>query len=125
MHNHRRAKKSLDEDTPLGIDFSKFEYAVERKILETPLLELCYYADVVGFVPQSPIREAAQLDPFDIGNGDVGPEWGVDIVLHSGFLRYGPWADRQRCVSLSWEISSLLIFVQGRATAGVFPSDLQ
>ncbi|KAE9411411.1 hypothetical protein BT96DRAFT_961320 [Gymnopus androsaceus JB14] len=95
-HHRRRAKKSLDEDTPVGVDFSKLEYATERKILETPLLELCYYVDVVGQVPQSPIKEAAQFDPFDIGNGDVGPEWGVDIVLHSGFLRYGPWADRQR-----------------------------
>ncbi|KAF9070624.1 hypothetical protein BDP27DRAFT_1401949 [Rhodocollybia butyracea] len=93
----RRAKKSLDEDTPIGVDFSKVEYAIERKILETPLLELCYYTDVVGLVPRHPaVRDFAALDSFDIGNGDVGPEWGVDILVHDGCLRYGPWADRQR-----------------------------
>lgn len=96
----RRAKKSLDEDTPIGVDFSKLEYAIERKILETPLLELCYYTDVVGLVPRHPaVRDFAALDSFDIGNGDVGPEWGVDILVHDGCLRYGPWADRQRYVS--------------------------
>ncbi|KAJ3826303.1 hypothetical protein F5880DRAFT_1610366 [Lentinula raphanica] len=96
MWNRRRGnKKSLDEDTPVGIDFSKFEYAIERRILETPLLELCYYADVVGLVPQFPISETS-IDTFNVGNGDVGPEWGVDIAVHDGTLRYGPWADRQR-----------------------------
>ncbi|KAJ4483345.1 hypothetical protein J3R30DRAFT_3834330, partial [Lentinula aciculospora] len=95
-HLRRRAKKSLDEDTPVGTDFSKFEYAVERKILETALLELCYYADVVGLVPHSSINDMHMFDPFDIGNGDIGPEWGVDVAIYDGILRYGPWADRQR-----------------------------
>ncbi|KAH7874742.1 uncharacterized protein C8R40DRAFT_1171340 [Lentinula edodes] len=96
-HLRRRAnKKSLDEDTPLGIDFSKFEYAIERKILETSLLELCYYTDVVGLVPRASITQPSASDPFDIGNGDIGPEWGVDIAVNDGTLKYGPWADRQR-----------------------------
>lgn len=101
-HLRRRAnKKSLDEDTPLGIDFSKFEYAIERKILETSLLELCYYTDVVGLVPRASITQPSASDPFDIGNGDIGPEWGVDIAMNDGTLRYGPWADRQRYVGHS------------------------
>jgi hypothetical protein len=29
----------------------------------------------------------------------VSPEWGFDLVVHGGVLRYGPWADRQRHVS--------------------------
>ncbi|KAJ3735770.1 hypothetical protein DFJ43DRAFT_832425 [Lentinula guzmanii] len=96
-HYRRKGnKKSLDEDTPVGMDFSKFEYAIERRILETPLLELRYHADVVGLVPHSSFTETPVSDPFDIGNGDIGPEWGVDIAVNDGTLRYGPWADRQR-----------------------------
>ncbi|KIK67374.1 hypothetical protein GYMLUDRAFT_156567 [Collybiopsis luxurians FD-317 M1] len=96
LWQRRRPKKSLDEDTPIGVDFSKIEYAIERKILETPLLELCYYTDVAGAVPQTAAQETPTLDSFDIGNGDIGPEWGVDIAIHGGILKYGPWADRQR-----------------------------
>ena len=86
-----RPKKVVDEDTPIGIDFSRFEYAIERKILEAPSLELTYYVDVVGEVPT-----ATQLAENDINNGETDPEWGFDIIINGGFLRYGPWADRQR-----------------------------
>ncbi|KAK0486085.1 hypothetical protein IW261DRAFT_776549 [Armillaria novae-zelandiae] len=86
---------SMDEDTPIGASFTSMEYAIEHKILETPSLELCYYADVAGTVPPlSQHPDQGGLD--DIGNGDVGPEWGIDLVVKSGFIRYGPWADRQR-----------------------------
>ena len=93
----RSRQKSLDEDTPVGADFSALEYAVERKILETPVLEVFYYADLNGEVPPKPNQiEPLIHDTFDIGNGDLAPEWGVDLVIRSGFIRYGPWADRQR-----------------------------
>ncbi|KAJ6625576.1 hypothetical protein B0H10DRAFT_1782666 [Mycena sp. CBHHK59/15] len=86
--------KSIDEDTPLGTDFSTYEYAIERKILEAPVLELTYYTDVVGEVPSHP--HPVGHEPGDIGNGDFGPEWGIDLIVSGGFIRYGPWADRQR-----------------------------
>jgi hypothetical protein len=93
----RKGKKAADEDTPIGIDFSAFEYAIERKILEAPTLELTYYVDVVGEVPSHPVAARYGVDGiFDIGNGDTPPEWGFDLVVYGGFLRYGPWADRQR-----------------------------
>ncbi|KAI0645908.1 hypothetical protein C8Q79DRAFT_910949 [Trametes meyenii] len=97
----RKQQKSVDEETPLGIDFAALEYAIERKILEATVLEVLYYADVVGVVPPLAAgQEAADesMDPFDIGNGDLPPEWGVDLVVRGGFIRYGPWADRQRVV---------------------------
>ncbi|KAJ7783252.1 hypothetical protein B0H16DRAFT_1877649 [Mycena metata] len=90
----RGKHKSFDEDTPVGADFSALEYAIERKILETPVLELTYYTDVVGDVPSLP--RPADTEAGDIGNGDIGPEWGIDLVVRGGVLRYGPWADRQR-----------------------------
>lgn len=93
----KQKKPSVDAETPVGGDFSTIEYAVERKILETPVLELSYYADVVGFVPPVPLQpDGVRLDPVDVGNGDTAPEWGVDLVVRGGFVKYGPWADRQR-----------------------------
>lgn len=60
-------------------------------------MELSYYADVVGVVPHQGYDATPNpSDPFDIGNGDLPPEWGVDLVIRNGVLRYGPWADRQR-----------------------------
>lgn len=98
----RKAPKSMDDETPVGVDFSSHDYAIERKILEAPLLELLYYADAVGVVPcdlPRPTNEGTEdMDPFDIGNGDLPPEWGMDFVVRGGFLRYGPWADRQRVI---------------------------
>lgn len=89
--------QSIDNETPVGPDSAKREYAIQRRVLEVPTLELSYYVDVVGVVPamQGPVYN----ESCDIGNGDVSPEWGIDLVLHGGVLRYGPWADRQRYVS--------------------------
>ena len=89
--------QSIDNETPVGPDNAKREYAIQRRVLEAPTLELSYYADAVGVVPvkQCPVDNQG----CDIGNGDVSPEWGFDLVVHGGVLRYGPWADRQRYVS--------------------------
>jgi hypothetical protein len=95
-HLHKKSRKSLDEETPIGVDFTTIEYAVEQKVLEAPVFELSYYADVVGEVPLLPNRTEVSVESIDIGNGDLAPEWGIDMVVHGGFLRYGPWADRQR-----------------------------
>lgn len=93
----RKTNTSAEDDTPVGADFSVLEYAIERKILEAPVLELSYYTDVVGVVPHQGYDATPNpSDPFDIGNGDMPPEWGVDLVIRNGVLRYGPWADRQR-----------------------------
>ncbi|KAG6845924.1 hypothetical protein H0H87_000730 [Tephrocybe sp. NHM501043] len=95
-----RAQKKInkvDEPTPIGGDLRDLEYAIERKILETPLLELSYFFDAPGEVPALPhYHENIGGESFEIGNGDVAPDWGFDIVINGGVLRYGPWADRQR-----------------------------
>ncbi|KAF8271516.1 hypothetical protein EI94DRAFT_1770350 [Lactarius quietus] len=86
--------QSIDNETPVGPDSVKREYAIERKVLEAPTLELSYYVDAVGVVPAK--QRAVENEGCDVGNGDVPPEWGLDLVVHGGVLRYGPWADRQR-----------------------------
>lgn len=91
------SKKSLDESNFAGGDYTKLEYAIQRRIVEAPMLELSYYADVVGEVPtEFGGPKGMGLESYDIGNGDLPPEWGIDLVIRNGVLRYGPWADRQR-----------------------------
>lgn len=95
----RRAfrKRQLAEEE---VDYTKIEYAIERKLLEAPVLELSYYIDTVGKVPLLPPKNAAETtNPLNIGNEDLDPEWGVDVTIHGGIVRYGPWADRQRYVA--------------------------
>lgn len=77
---------------------STTEYAKLATLLETEELELEYYADSVGAVPTKDRRRTnvAGLEPFDIGNGDLSPEWGVDVKIKGGTVNYGPWTDRQR-----------------------------
>ncbi|KAI6040347.1 hypothetical protein EDC04DRAFT_2894324 [Pisolithus marmoratus] len=80
-----------------GVELNKPEYAIERRIVEAPTLELSYYVDVVGEVPAEVTGSRGMgLESYDIGNGDLPPEWGIDLVIHNGVIRYGPWADRQR-----------------------------
>ncbi|TDL24302.1 hypothetical protein BD410DRAFT_116796 [Rickenella mellea] len=93
----KKASKSVEDESHIGADFSTLEYAIDRKLLETRLLEMTYYSDVPGVVPaNAPKHEYSGLEDMDIGNGDLPPEWGVDLITHGGFVRYGPWADRQR-----------------------------
>ncbi|KIY46774.1 hypothetical protein FISHEDRAFT_46624 [Fistulina hepatica ATCC 64428] len=72
------------------------EYAIERRILEAPVLEMVYYSDVPGVVPAQPVPGLVD----DIGNGDIAPEWDIELGIQGGTIRYGPWADRQRRVQL-------------------------
>jgi hypothetical protein len=51
----------------------------------------------VGLVP-----EPCEDDEFELGNGDLPPQWGMDFVVYSGTMTYGPWADRQRRVSVAY-----------------------
>ncbi|KAJ3575090.1 hypothetical protein NP233_g1335 [Leucocoprinus birnbaumii] len=92
--SHSKQGKTQEEETHVGADFSALEYAIERKILESPLLELTYLVDVVGEVP--PIEAQAHAEAYEYGNGDIPPDWVLEFVIHGGFFRYGPWADRQR-----------------------------
>jgi hypothetical protein len=72
------------------------EYARDGNLLETPRLEVVYYADVAGLVPSNALSMEGTEELVDVGNGDVAPQWGVDLVMHGGSVVYGPWADRQR-----------------------------
>lgn len=75
------------------------DYAKVTTLLVTPQLQIVYYCDTAGAVPPDEAKAVTGLwglETFDIGNGDLSPEWGVDVVIKGGNLTYGPWADRQR-----------------------------
>ena len=71
------------------------EYAKVTTLLDSPALDLTYYADSPGPVPHP--SEAEIIDKSDeFGNVEPPPEYGIDIAVHGGTIKYGPWADRQR-----------------------------
>jgi hypothetical protein len=70
------------------------EYAKVTTILDSKALLLQFYYDEPGRVP--PLQEQLPTDEVHIGNGDISPEWGLDIEVVGGTISYGPWADRQR-----------------------------
>jgi hypothetical protein len=107
FRSRSRRAQSVDIETPVGPDSAKREYAIDRRLLEAPVLELSYYVDVVGVVPVQP--RTFDREEHVVGNGDTAPEWGLDLILHGGFLRYGPWADRQRRVPSLYFSKSVLI----------------
>ena len=72
------------------------EYAKVTTILDSAELQLSFYYDEPGRVP--PIQKQLRSDETHIGNGDLSPEWGMDIEITGGTISYGPWADRQRGV---------------------------
>ncbi|WVF66596.1 hypothetical protein IAT40_001336 [Kwoniella sp. CBS 6097] len=87
--------RELDENNTKGSKREEREYAKVTRLLETHKLELSYYADTPGLVPHR--EESPYIDDQDeIGNVDLPPEYGIDIVIHKGNVRYGPWADQQR-----------------------------
>lgn len=74
------------------------EYAKVTTLLASPEMDLTYYCDVAGPVPpvNEQVRNVASSESWDIGNGDLSPEWGMDLEIKGGTITYGPWADRQR-----------------------------
>lgn len=91
------ARYRLPDEKAEGVALQSEEnqYAKVATLLSTRALDLSYYSDAPGLVPE--ISDALDIDMNDnIGNVELPPEWGVDISLHGGNVNYGPWTDRQR-----------------------------
>ncbi|TPX65020.1 hypothetical protein SpCBS45565_g05450 [Spizellomyces sp. 'palustris'] len=82
------------------------EYAKVTNMLDCRRLELRYYVDIPGPVPRDSIKQElnrdSQKEENDVGNGDLPPEWGLDLTVTDGQLHYGPWTDRQRRIMQSF-----------------------
>ncbi|KAF2747883.1 hypothetical protein M011DRAFT_477050 [Sporormia fimetaria CBS 119925] len=90
--------KDEDQDNGHG-EWGSVEYALMPLILDSPRIDVSFYWDVTGPVPQE-LENSLYVDPAhaeDI-NGSVPPQYGVDIQVFGGTINYGPWADRRRAM---------------------------
>lgn len=73
------------------------EYGQFPTVVDSPKIAVSFYWDVPGLVPISGDSYNRPLEQTlnDI-NGESPPDWGVDLRVFGGAIRYGPWADRQR-----------------------------
>ncbi|KAF8423097.1 hypothetical protein EV426DRAFT_603841 [Tirmania nivea] len=76
--------------------FEPAEYAVVTTILDSPEVRMTMYWDVPGDVRRHASRSWVQRENANDINGDIPPEWGIDLAIQGGTVNYGPWADRQR-----------------------------
>jgi len=64
-----------------------------------------WFPPSLGVVPPTSRAMGKEgIETLNIGNSDLPPEWGVDLVIHAGSIVYGPWADRQRRVEFFYFI---------------------
>lgn len=89
----------LDDDDELVEQerWKAIEYGQFPTIVDSPKIAMSFYWDVPGLVPISrntPYRHSERA--VDDINGEQPPDWGVDLRVSGGNIRYGPWADRQR-----------------------------
>jgi hypothetical protein len=88
----------LDDTTNDGHgEWDSVEYAKTSLIADCPCVNVSFYWDVPGPVPND-IDHSRHLDParpYDI-NGSLPPDYGMDIQIFGGTINYGPWADRHR-----------------------------
>ncbi|KAG9195190.1 hypothetical protein G6011_00310 [Alternaria panax] len=88
----------LDDTTNDGHgEWDGIEYAKTSLIADCPCVNLSFYWDVPGPVPND-IDHSRHIDParpYDI-NGSIPPDYGMDIQIFGGTINYGPWADRHR-----------------------------
>ncbi|KAK4686556.1 protein CSF1, partial [Tremellales sp. Uapishka_1] len=73
-----------------------WEYAKVTTLLDSPSVDFTYYADTPGLVPYPHETTTTRDQADELGNIEPSPEYGIDIVIHGGIVKYGPWADRQR-----------------------------
>lgn len=86
-----------DDDIVEQERWKTIEYGQFPTILDSPKIEMSFYWDVPGLVPKSNSSFSRHyLNSEEDINGDSPPDWGVDLRIVGGNIRYGPWADRQR-----------------------------
>ncbi|KAL8849931.1 MAG: hypothetical protein Q9221_005110 [Calogaya cf. arnoldii] len=88
----------LDDDENISVEQERWrtiEYGRHPVIVDSPSIILNLLWDVPGLVPVLKEPHDESGDMGDI-NGDVPPDWNVELRVNGGLLSYGPWADRLR-----------------------------
>ncbi|KAI4272671.1 MAG: hypothetical protein L6R38_006545 [Xanthoria sp. 2 TBL-2021] len=88
----------LDDDENIAVEQERWrtiEYGRHSVIVDSPSINLNLFWDVPGLVPVLKESHDESRDMRDI-NGDVPPDWSVELRINGGLISYGPWADRLR-----------------------------
>ena len=88
----------LDDDDDLVEQerWKAIEYGAFSTIVDSPEISMSIYWDVPGVIPH--LGSTRNISPgfeMDI-NGDIPPDWAIELKVRGGTINYGPWADRQR-----------------------------
>ena len=89
----------LDEDDDLIEQerWKAIEYGEFPTVVDSPNVFMSIYWDVPGLVPDKINSPPNALSGSEVDiNGDVPPDWGIELKVRGGTIYYGPWADRQR-----------------------------
>lgn len=79
-------------------EWNDIEYAKSSVIADLERVGFQFYWDIAGPVLQhSAGGDFENGDHCDI-NGSVPPEYGMQLIVHGGYVVYGPWADRNRLI---------------------------
>ncbi|KAF2196775.1 hypothetical protein GQ43DRAFT_476026 [Delitschia confertaspora ATCC 74209] len=80
-------------------EWDSVEYAKTSLIADCPCVNVSFYWDVTGPVPQEAYNNinTGRILPGNINRG-LAPEYGMDIQIFGGIVNYGPWTDRHRAV---------------------------
>ncbi|GAB7337118.1 hypothetical protein MBLNU457_g2516t1 [Dothideomycetes sp. NU457] len=99
-HDWHGLARFLDDDQPTayGSEWETVEYARFSTIAEIPKVEMCFYWDIPGTVPDKVDEILSSADLTEDINGAVPPAYGMNLSVYGGNVHYGPWADRQRIV---------------------------
>ena len=97
-NNWQGLSRYLDEnEQDDNARWSSVEYATVSTIVDSPEATMSFYWDVVGLVPErSHVPNSSLPKESSNINGDLPPDWGIDLFIRSATINYGPWADRQR-----------------------------
>jgi len=99
QHRWLGLTRYLDDDDDMVEQerWKAIEYGAVSTVIDSPKVAVSVYWDVPGLVPNPGDKHYSTLPKFtsDI-NGDVPPDWGVELRVGGGTISYGPWTDRQR-----------------------------
>jgi hypothetical protein len=96
LHQWQGLSRYLNDEEDGRAKWSSFEYATVTTILDSPEASVSYYWDIPGKVPVDMGSSKPQPWQTNDINGDLPPEWGIDVIIKGALINYGPWVDRQR-----------------------------
>ena len=86
-----------DEDMLQQNGWSSVEYAQLPNIVDCSAISMSFSWDIPGVVLDTPPNTRGTVPSYEAEiNGDISPDWTIELKVGGGIINYGPWADRQR-----------------------------